>query len=165
MIDSKRLGFTLIELLLTLGILSILMSVIIGAINPGKRIGAARDAVRKNDLGALARAVEAYWTSHGASFPGTANVTYDSIHCSGTNPSNADGSGWIEANLTAEMKTIPIDPLNNGYFFYRYKYDPNLVKFKLAAQVEADFKAAGDDGGSDPTAYETGTGKADIEFQ
>lgn len=150
------------ELLLTLGILSILMFVIIGAVSPAKRIGAARDAVRKNDLSALARAIEAYWTTHGATFPGPLDATLLSTDHNGGDPPNADGTGWIPSDLTAEMKTIPVDPLNNGDFAYRYRASSALGKFKLDAKVEADFKAAEEDGGKDPTTYETGTGKTEI---
>jgi prepilin-type N-terminal cleavage/methylation domain-containing protein len=161
MVDFNRAGFTLMELLLTLGILSILMSVIIGAINPGKRIGAARDAVRKNDLGALARAIEAYWTTHGATLP-DAGQTRTSTVANGGSPTNADGKGWIWADLTAEMKTIPVDPLNNGSHWYQYYGDGAVGsnRFKLQTPVEADFDAAKNDGGAFDNLYEAGTDKS-----
>ncbi|OGD86826.1 hypothetical protein A2Z23_03270 [Candidatus Curtissbacteria bacterium RBG_16_39_7] len=158
-------GFTLMELLLTLGIFSILASVILAAINPGKIMGRGRDAVRKSDLQALSRAIEAYWTTHVATLPDTGQ-TRTSTTGTGGSPNDADGGGWISADLRAEMKTIPVDPINNGSNWYQYYGDPaaGSSKFKLQTPVEADFEAAQKDGGTKIDLYEAGTAKGDWDI-
>ncbi|KKR85869.1 MAG: hypothetical protein UU34_C0029G0008 [Candidatus Curtissbacteria bacterium GW2011_GWA1_41_11] len=44
-------SFTLIELIIVIGIVGLLASVVSVAVNPGKRIALANDAVRKQNFG------------------------------------------------------------------------------------------------------------------
>jgi prepilin-type N-terminal cleavage/methylation domain-containing protein len=55
---SRRRGFTLIELLTVIGIISVLVSIVIQAVNPNKQLGVARDAQRRNDVKAI---INAFW--------------------------------------------------------------------------------------------------------
>jgi prepilin-type N-terminal cleavage/methylation domain-containing protein len=60
---SKR-GFTLIELLVVIAVLAVLAAGVIVAINPRKRINQANDAKIRNDIGQIATALEAYYTTN-----------------------------------------------------------------------------------------------------
>src|SRR3989338_8964558 len=62
-------GFTLIELLLIVGIIAILASIVIVAINPTKQLGSARDAERRVDLDEILTAVYQYAVDHDGEFP------------------------------------------------------------------------------------------------
>jgi len=160
-LDKK--GFTLIELLLAIGVFSIMMVVLLTLINPARRIGLARDAVRKNDLKALERAIEAYWVENGSTLPGNPGATY--LSTGSTSPQDATGSGWIPANMINQMKTLPVDPINDGNYFYGYIPDnsaPNSNKFLLYAPMEADFDAAKNDGCNNNNTFDTGTGFKDL---
>ena len=65
---QRRLGFTLIELLIVIAILGILAAAVLVAINPAKRTKQAQDAKSKNDVGALATEVQAYYVSPGLGY-------------------------------------------------------------------------------------------------
>lgn len=86
-------GFTLIELLVVIAILGILAAAVLIAINPGKRTRQAQDAKRKNDTGALATELQAYYTTPGA----------------GTYPNDL-------GTLTSQsyLKQMPYDPTGAG---------------------------------------------------
>lgn len=58
----NKKGFTLIELLVTIAIIGVLAGVVLVAINPATRMAEARDAGKKNDVGQVATAMEAYFT-------------------------------------------------------------------------------------------------------
>jgi prepilin-type N-terminal cleavage/methylation domain-containing protein len=53
-------GFTLIELLVVIGILAILLSIVLIAINPARQFGQANDTKRKSDVTQILNAVGAY---------------------------------------------------------------------------------------------------------
>lgn len=59
-----RQGFTLIELLVVMAVLAVIASGVVIAINPGKRIRQANDTKIKNDVGQMATALQAYYTTN-----------------------------------------------------------------------------------------------------
>lgn len=95
-------GFTLIELLIVIAILGILAAAVLVAVNPAKRQRQARDSARKNDVGQLATALQAYYTTPGQGvYPG---------------PSGVGASGGLTALTTSgDLKQIPTDPTGGDY--------------------------------------------------
>ena len=69
-------GFTLIELLIDIAILGILEAAVLVAVNPAKRQNQAKDANIKSDVGSIATALQAYFTSPGQ---GTYPTTLDTL--------------------------------------------------------------------------------------
>ncbi len=65
----KRTGFTLIEILLVIGILAILSSVVIIAINPARQFAQARDTQRSNNIKTISDAVYQYLIDNKGNFP------------------------------------------------------------------------------------------------
>ncbi|GEM_PF-2196820 len=63
-VTKKSYGFTLIELLVVIAVLGILAAGVLTAINPMKRIGQADDSRIKSDVGQIAQALQAYYTTN-----------------------------------------------------------------------------------------------------
>jgi prepilin-type N-terminal cleavage/methylation domain-containing protein len=63
---SFQKGFTLIELLIVIAILGILAAGILVAINPVQKINQANDANMKSNVGQIATALQAYYTTNQA---------------------------------------------------------------------------------------------------
>src|SRR3954447_4730271 len=74
-LPTQRRGFTLIELLLVIGIIAILASVVIVAINPTKQLADARNAQRRSDVNTILNAVYQYAIDNGGAMP--ANIPTD----------------------------------------------------------------------------------------
>jgi type IV pilus assembly protein PilA len=99
-------GFTLIELLLVIGIIAILASIVIVAINPTKQMGNARDAQRRSDVNTILNAVYQYSIDNNGRLPATISTSVQQIckphqDCSGTDLSVLTGSYLVN---------IPNDP-------------------------------------------------------
>jgi prepilin-type N-terminal cleavage/methylation domain-containing protein len=97
---SKFTGFTLIELLVVIGVLGVLVSGIIVAVNPAQQLAKSRDSARKSSLKQIRGALEAYRVANGR-YPVT--------------------GGWIASTqpawqtfLGSELKRVPADPSQNG---------------------------------------------------
>jgi len=62
---ARKNAFTLIELLVVIAIIGVLAAVVLVAINPARRMRQARDSGRKSDVGQIATASQAYYTTMG----------------------------------------------------------------------------------------------------
>ena len=97
-LGAKRLqkGFTLIELLIVIAILGILAAAVLVAVNPLKRQQQARDSARKSDVGQLASALQAHFTTPGG----------------GTYP-----AGLTSLTASGDLKRIPTGPTGESYSY------------------------------------------------
>jgi prepilin-type N-terminal cleavage/methylation domain-containing protein len=66
---SAQRGFTLIELLVVIGILAILLSIVVIAINPARQFGQANDTKRQSAVTQILNAVGAYYADNGGILP------------------------------------------------------------------------------------------------
>lgn len=62
-------GFTLIELLVVIGIVAILATIVLVAINPARQFATARDTARRNDLYQILNAVHQYAVENNGQYP------------------------------------------------------------------------------------------------
>jgi prepilin-type N-terminal cleavage/methylation domain-containing protein len=111
---KSQKGFTLIELLVVIGILAVLLSIVLIAINPARQFGQANNTKRRSDVTAILNAIGAYGAdNHGqlpAGIPVGADATAAVDIASGAG--NADVCSAIMSNY---ISALPQDPdSNNG---------------------------------------------------
>lgn len=99
---------------MVIAVLGVLAAGVFTAINPLKRIQDARNVQRKMDLGQIANALEAYFTSHLGKYPNTNSVWCGRPGSSWDYTKNSNcGDSWIP-DLVADgnLKILPQDPTN-----------------------------------------------------
>ncbi len=181
---KKQKGFTLIELLVVIAIVAVLSVVVILTLNPAELLKQARDSNRVSDLSTIKSAVSLYLadgqTTWGmgmttcyatTSTVGTRCGGYFGTQITTTTTAGAavNGTGWVPVNFAAissgaPFSLLPVDPINNGTYFYGFAATSTYNAFKLAANMESirySNGGSGDvettDGGTVTTVYETGS--------
>ncbi len=109
-IFRNQKGFTLIELLVVIGILAVLLSVTLIAINPARQFAQANNTKRRSDVSGILNAINQYMADKkGVVPPGGIAATDKDI-------SNVAGQADICASLVTQyLAALPVDPkTNNG---------------------------------------------------
>ncbi len=104
-------GFTLVEVLLTIGILSILASIVIIAINPARQFENTRNAQRISDVYTIQNALHQYAADNDGTFPSTAATTELEICTTGAVSCSGLSDLSVLTNNEAYLVTVPTDPL------------------------------------------------------
>jgi prepilin-type N-terminal cleavage/methylation domain-containing protein len=109
----RRRGFTLIEILVVIGMLAILSTVVLIAVNPLRQFAQARNTERENDVAAVLNAVSERIADNGGTFA----VPGDTSGCSGTIPSTStdvgDGTSQFDLRpcvVSTYISELPKDP-------------------------------------------------------
>src|SRR5471030_1231434 len=102
-------GFTLIELLVVIGILAVLLSIVLIAINPAKQFSQANNTKRRSDVNAILNAIDQYAADNSGTLPGgiTAGTT-------GVDIKKTAGADICASLVTKYMAALPVDPLTNN---------------------------------------------------
>lgn len=184
----KERGFTLIELLVVIAIIAVLAVVVILTLNPAQLLAQSRDSQRLSDMATLQSALNLYTEdqSGASSFSlGTATTSYLSIpdvssscadlgmpsssyayQCSSSSTyRGVFSAGWIPVDLASStagspLGALPVDPVNQTSSDLYYTYSTNGFQYQVNAFLESSkyAKSAFNDGGSDPTLLESGSG-------
>ncbi len=80
---SKAEGFTLIEILIVIGIIAILATIVIVAINPARQFAQARDTQRISNINAILNAVGEYIADNKGVLPNVITTITKNISTSG----------------------------------------------------------------------------------
>lgn len=102
----KQKGFTLIELLVVIGILAILLSIVLIAINPARQFAQANNTQRSSDVNALLNAVHQYAADNSGQLP--AGITTTAANISNT------GANICALLVTDYLAALPADPSTAG---------------------------------------------------
>lgn len=152
---QNRRGFTLVELIVVIMVLGLLYSFIVISIKPDDVKMKGRDSVRISDINKLAAAIDLYIADNGVP-PDLANATRLSVAAVGAGPvASSNSSGWIGADISRYVENLPLDPINQSPYFYRYRH--NSVKYEVDALLEFYTNVTPEDGGNDVGRYEKGT--------
>lgn len=95
-------GFTLIELLVVIGILAILLSIVLIAINPARQFGQANDTKRQSAVTQILNAVGAYAADNKGQLPAAITTTRAEI--------GSAGSDLCAILVPDYMPALPTDP-------------------------------------------------------
>ena len=104
--NTLQKGFTLIELLVVIGILAILLSITLIAINPAKQFSQANDTKRRSDVNAILNSIDQYAADNKGQLPTGVTATLQTI-------SNT-GADVCSSLITKYLAALPVDPLTNN---------------------------------------------------
>ncbi|OGY29378.1 MAG: hypothetical protein A3F35_01455 [Candidatus Woykebacteria bacterium RIFCSPHIGHO2_12_FULL_45_10] len=110
---SAAKGFTLIEILVVIGILAILLTIVLVAINPAKNTQDARNIKRRSDVLNILNAVNQYYVAVG-SFPTGTPADGDPA----VDVKSAVGgtlTAFCSALVTTYIAELPFDPSTGSY--------------------------------------------------
>jgi prepilin-type N-terminal cleavage/methylation domain-containing protein len=108
---QSKAGFTLLELIVSIGVLAVLSTFLLAAVNPFEQFQKAEDSRRKSDLSQIQKSLEAYYQDTGA-YP-SSNGDYDFSTNDIGDPIKTWGDNW-----SPYMVTIPADKGSKEYVYY-----------------------------------------------
>lgn len=102
-------GFTLVELVIIIGILTVLFSLVLVAVNPARQFAQSRNTQRRSDVNALINAVTQYMADNNGNLPAEITVTATEV-----------GSGVGEIDICSDLVTkyiaeMPADPEDGSW--------------------------------------------------
>lgn len=109
----KNKGFTLVELLVVIGILTILLAIVLVAINPARQFSQANNTQRRSDVNAILNAINAYMADNSGSLPtGLSACTSACTMTSTVASGNVDICSDLVSTYIAEL---PRDPSTGSW--------------------------------------------------
>ena len=119
---AQQKGFTLIELLVVIGILAILFSIVLIAINPARQFGQANDTKKRSDVLQILNSIHQYAAENSGQLPANMPAKPAVGQPANTKSFSWDGASVVANNgnicdkiLSTYISAIPVAPtVNNG---------------------------------------------------
>lgn len=168
-ITHPRAAFTLIELIIVIAIIAVIAAAVFVALDPARRLHAARNGTRWSDTTAVLQAIKQYQADNQGNLPPTAtvidsdNATVQIIGeavgacasvpaCAGVTVAASNcGLNSLDADLAGYIPRIPRDPnggaVNDTRYFVNYNSTTGVVTVGACSE---EGEAAGG-GGTPPT--------------
>lgn len=140
----KLQGFTLIELLVVIFIILVAVAVLVYLLNPLEIIKEGRDSIRFNDLKGLEKTLNLAIQDNINNLPELL-CSKTIPPCSGSSTDatqevkSSSGSGWVKMDFKKAftISILPIDPVNDPNYFYKYSTDFSGKKWEINAKFES----------------------------
>ncbi|HEV7701927.1 MAG TPA: prepilin-type N-terminal cleavage/methylation domain-containing protein [Candidatus Paceibacterota bacterium] len=138
---NYKKGFTLIEILIVIGIIAVLATIVIVAINPAKQFAQARNTQRESNVNTLLNAI-------GQNIVDNKGVPISATSCTGiTNAPDATtrniGTGVAQVNLNCLVPTyipsaLPMDPNDGNAADSKYTVTYTLSRYTICSPEHAE---------------------------
>lgn len=128
---SGRSGFTLIELLIVISIIGVLAGFLF--VNFASVRERGRDARRKSDLNALKTALRLYYNDY-QRYP--ADDSNGGIMGCGATGDQLCTWGQIFGSATVTYMRLPLDPINEGIYQYKYQLFGSEEGYRITTYLE-----------------------------
>jgi prepilin-type N-terminal cleavage/methylation domain-containing protein len=113
---KSQKGFTLIELLVVIGILAILLSITLIAINPARQFEQANNTKRSSDVNAILNAIGQYSAENKGNIAALGTISTNPAAPTTISDAAVGGIGdaFCTALVTEYIAALPSDPLTNN---------------------------------------------------
>ncbi len=151
----NNLGYSLISILVAFAIFLFVIGGLALSISPSEIRQRARDEKRLSDMSTLENIINEFKIDNDR-YPDTVDMLRESTALPSGNmgPLFDVTDGWIDANFSAFVNRLPLDPTNNASYHYYYQH--NGYTYELNARLEYYSEYAENDGGNNPLLYELG---------
>jgi type IV pilus assembly protein PilA len=99
-------GFTLVELLVVIGVLAVLLTITLIAINPARQFSQSNNTKRASDVNTILNAVHQYAADNKGTLPAGITATSQTV--------SSGGANICAALVTDYVAALPVDPLTNN---------------------------------------------------
>lgn len=151
----KKRGFTLLEILLVVAAIAILAGIVIVAINPGKQLGAARNAARQSDVNAILNSIYQFGLDHNGVFPVAIDTSLRMLGTSsgGCNVSCGGTGGTTGTSGTSGTTATITDSASTGFTgtFTTTAFDTANSILKISSGTSGTYTSTIKDGGDGST--------------
>ncbi|MFA5933455.1 MAG: type II secretion system protein [Microgenomates group bacterium] len=101
-------GFTLIELLVVIGILAVLLTITLVAINPSRQFSQSNNTQRQSNVNSILNAINQYAADNRGALPVGIGTTAATIK-------NTGGADICSSLVPTYIAQLPVDPLTGSY--------------------------------------------------
>lgn len=161
--SHNRPGFSLIELIIVVAIIAIIAAAVFVAIDPARRLQAARNSTLWADVTAISEAIKKYQADNDGDFPPTAVVidtetgsvqivgdsvgACGSVTCTGQTVASSNcGLDNLDVDLRPYLKTMPTDPKNGDSDDTRYYVNKDQYGIISVGACDAEGEEGGGSG-------------------